>query len=118
MSMQTNFEPLPVLLPMLTSCSSNQKVEYLGFEGCPNTPELRARLVEANPSLKIVDVDLMSLHKEDPRLGWGAPTILIEGEDLFGMPASKDGNVSCRRWSDGLPTSYEIQHALEARSNE
>jgi len=101
---------------MLTSCSSKKSVEFLGFEGCPNTPELRSLLVEADPKLHIVDVDLMTLDKGDPRLGWGAPTILVEGVDLFGVPATKDGGVSCRSWSDGLPTIIEIRQALEARN--
>ena len=39
----------------------------------------------------------------DARLGWGAPTILVDGEDLFG-PSSDDGSVSCRNWGDGLPS--------------
>ena len=103
---------------MLTSCSSRNSVEFLGFEGCPNTPELRSRLAQANPTINIIDVNLMALEKGDPRLGWGAPTILVDGEDLFGDPASKGGGVSCRSWSDGLPTTAEIRLALEARNTQ
>jgi hypothetical protein len=98
---------------MAPSCTSRQTVEFLGFDGCPNTPELRKRLEASDPTLQIVDVDLMTLQKGDPRLGWGAPTILINGKDLFGMAASTNGNVSCRNWEDGLPTTDQIIQALE-----
>lgn len=104
---------IPLLMLMATSCTSSKHVEFLGFEGCPNTPELRKRLVEADSSLGIVDVDLMALQKGDPRLGWGAPTILINGKDLFGIAACTNGNVSCRNWEDGLPTTDQIIQALE-----
>lgn len=115
MSPQTVFATMPALFLMLTSCTSRNSVEFLGFEGCPNTPELRSRLVEANPELTIIDVDLMALEEHDARLGWGAPTILVDGEDLFGMRANKGGRVSCRSWMEGLPTTDEIRSALDAR---
>jgi len=100
---------------MATSCTSSKHVEFLGFEGCPNTPELRIRLVEAEPDLKIVDVNLMELQDGDSRLGWGAPTILIEGKDLFGTQPSANGNVSCRNWKSGLPSTADIKEALEVK---
>ena len=116
MSPQIVFATIPILFLMVTSCTSQKSVEFLGFEGCPNTPELRSRLVEADSNLEIIDVNLMSLNEGDPRLGWGAPTILVDGEDLFGLPASEQGSVSCRNWGDGLPTSAEINTALDTRN--
>ncbi|MGY8753547.1 MAG: hypothetical protein ACKVIO_06575 [Phycisphaerales bacterium] len=104
---------IPLLFLMATSCTSTKHVEFLGFGGCPNTPELRKRLVEAEPNVIIIDVDLMSMPKGDPRLGWGAPTILIEGKDLFNVPANENGDVSCRNWSDGLPSVEEIRIAIK-----
>lgn len=115
MSLQTAFSTIPTLFLMVTSCTSQNSVEFLGFDGCPNTPELHSRLVEADSSIEIIDVNLMTLTDGDPRLGWGAPTILVNGEDLFGLPASEYGNVSCRNWGDGLPSTTEIRTALEAR---
>jgi hypothetical protein len=100
---------------MATSCTSKNSVEFLGFEGCPNTPELRSRLIEADSNLEIIDVNLMALDEKDSRLGWGAPTILVNGEDLFGVPANKNGGVSCRNWGDGLPSSVDIRAALDAK---
>ena len=109
MSPQTLRTMILTLFLMLTSCTSQRTVEYLGFEGCPNTPELRQRLVDAHPDLHIIDVNLMSLEPSDVRLGWGAPTILVGGKDLFGEPASDNGSVSCRNWGDGLPSVDEIR---------
>ena len=102
---------------MLTSCTSQSTVVYLGFEGCPNTPELRERLVVAKPDIHIIDVNLMTLEAGDVRLGWGAPTILIGGKDLFGEPASNNGSVSCRNWGGGLPSVEEIREQFRKQSH-
>jgi len=115
MQLQTLLATIPTLFLMVTSCTSQRTVEFLGFDGCPNTPELRKRLVEAEPNGNILDVDLMSLEKGDSRLGWGAPTILIEGKDLFGTQPSANGNVSCRNWKSGLPSTADIKEALEVK---
>ena len=103
---------IPATFLMATSCTSSRHVEFLGFEGCPNTPELRKRFVEAQPNIEIIDVDLMKLTSGDARLGWGAPTILVDGKDLFDVSAIKNGNVSCRNWSSGLPSVAEIRIAF------
>lgn len=106
-----------LLFLMTTSCTNNPTVEFLGFDGCPNTPVLRERLVTALPHMNIVDVDLMALQEGDPRLGWGAPTILVAGKDLFHtLPGGK--HVSCRAWADGLPTADEIRNAFESENDE
>ena len=74
---------------------------------------LRQRLVAASPDATIVDVDLMQLESGDPRLGWGAPTILVDGVDLFGLKPREGGSVSCRNWSKGLPNVQDIRLALQ-----
>ena len=112
MSLQMLRTTIPLLFLMAISCTSKQHVEFLGFEGCPNTPDLHSRLVEADSTIKIIDVDLMTLQDGDSRLGWGAPTILVNGHDLFGV-APSGGTVSCRNWSEGLPTVDEITIALQ-----
>ena len=106
-----------VLLLALFSCSqhtmSHQTIEYLGFEGCPNTPQLRQRLRTALPDATIIEVDLMKLDNSDTRLGWGAPTILIDGKDLIGLQPTDGGSVSCRNWSAGLPDVDDILLAMK-----
>lgn len=111
----TRFYPFTLLL--LSSCSSHtmpqqMTIEFLGFDGCPNTPLLMQRLREAAPRRHIEEIDLMQLETGDPRLGWGAPTILVNGTDLFGSAPSQGGSVSCRNWNSGLPNVQEIKTAL------
>ena len=97
----------------ITSCTSKAPIEFLGFDGCPNTPVLFERLLAASPKREIVEVDLMKLKIGDSRLGWGAPTILVDGKDLFGLSPFPDRSVSCRNWSMGLPEVSEIKEALK-----
>ena len=92
---------------------SQQSIEFLCFDGCPNTPQLRGRLRAALPDTTIVDVDLTKLNSNDPRLGWGAPTILVDGVDLFGTKPSDGGSVSCRNWNEGLPEVEDIRLAMQ-----
>ena len=102
---------------LTTIASTSQKpIEFLGFEGCPNTPVLLERLQKASPRCKIIKVDLMQLKTGDSRLGWGAPTILVDGEDLFGVAPSTDLAVSCRNWSTGLPEISDIKKSLSTRT--
>ena len=102
-----------LLFMAITAYTSQQPIKFLGFDGCPNTPILLERLRAASPKSEIIEVDLMRLQTGDPLLGWGAPTILADGEDLFGVEPSSDRAVSCRNWSHGLPKIEEIQSALK-----
>ncbi len=104
-----------LLFMTISACTSKQPIEFLGFDGCPNTPILLERLKVASPRSKIVEIDLMKLKTGDPLLGWGAPTILVDGDDLFGLAPSPDRAVSCRNWSTGLPEVTEIKTALKER---
>ncbi len=58
--------------------------------GCVHTDDMRGHLDAALRSLhrpaayRIVDVDV--LPPSDLRRGYGTPTILIGGTDLFGLP--------------------------------
>lgn len=104
---------IPLLFLMTTSCTSSEQLEFIGFDGCPNSPVLRKCLVEAEPNVVIVDVDLMVLPSGGARLGWGATTILFEESDLFGVPANENGDVRCRNWSRGLPSVDTIHIALK-----
>jgi hypothetical protein len=88
-------------------------VEFLSFQGCPNCPALRASLdeaiggSEALAGVLVIEIDLMSLPEGDARLAWGAPTILLDGSDVFGQPAGSDRRVSCRLWPGGVVPSQE-----------
>jgi hypothetical protein len=64
---------------------------FLTRDGCANTPVLYERLLaalaarglEQTPSV----LDVGTLPADDPRTGYGTPTILVGSVDLFGAPA-------------------------------
>ena len=62
---------------------------FLTRNGCVNTTVMRAGLDEALHALglptdyQLIDAD--TLPESDPRGGYGTPTVLYSGRDLFGM---------------------------------
>ena len=98
---------------------SAMNIEVLGFEGCPNTPATKANVEQAIASLgvaaNVVYVDQMKLPENDRRRGWPAPTVLVDGRDLFGMPEPRDSAMGCRTYAHGAPSETEISTALRSR---
>ena len=92
------------------------KIEVLGFEGCPNTSQTRANVEKAVASLgvaaNVAYVDQMNLAENDRRRGWPAPTVLVDGRDLFGMAEPKGSAMGCRMYAHGAPSEAEIAAAL------
>jgi hypothetical protein len=99
-----------------------RRITFLGSQGCPNTPPLRASLARAlallGNGLEVEDVDQDRLALDDPRRGYPTPTILIDGSDLFGMPSPKNRFPACRIYGGGLPSpdeiAYHMKHAMAA----
>jgi len=64
---------------------------FLTRDGCVNTARMRFSLDEALKALALptnyalIDVD--KLESFDRRRGYGTPTVLYDGRDLFGMAA-------------------------------
>ena len=93
-------------------------LQFLSFPGCPNTPQLRQRLTKAladlGIDLRVTEVNLLELAKDDPRLRYGAPTILINGTDLLGQGPSEQPGLCCRIYADGgLPSLDELLKRLQ-----
>jgi hypothetical protein len=91
------------------------KVSFLMFDGCPNSPMMKSRLLSAMKGLHLKDpqiVDILKLPKTDLRAAYGAPTVLVNGKDLFGLPAPHGGAAACRLYRDGVPTEAEIRERL------
>jgi len=96
-------------------------IELLSFPGCPTAQVLRANLAEATAQLGLVTcriepVNLADLVAGDPRRGWGSPTILVDGVDLYGKTRPADDGMSCRIYPGGAaPTAEQLVARLKAR---
>ncbi len=101
-----------------SSSDTSPRIELLYFEGCPDTPTVRENLIAALDRMKLgsslTQIDLVSLPKTDTLRGYGSPTILVNGRDLFGAPVSTSTSVSCRLYPGGPPTSEQIEQKLRA----
>lgn len=64
------------------------------------------------------DVNLEALPAFDPRRGWPAPTVLVNGEDLFSVARSSEPALGCRVYDGGVPSADVIAHALRDRVGE
>jgi|GEM_PF-1959405 len=91
------------------------RIELLGFPACPLTPRLRANLSRALGGAAFTEVDQELLPSGDPRRGWPAPTILVDGRDLFGLHAPASAEMGCRIYEGGVPTADEIAARLRGR---
>lgn len=94
------------------------KIEILAFEGCPNTPQMKANVERAVASLglaaNVAYVDQMKLPESDRRRGWPSPTVLVDGRDLFGMAEPNGPAMGCRMYQGGAPSEAEIAAALRS----
>ncbi len=78
---------------------------------------LRAALREVGGGQVFAEIDQEVLPPGDPRRGWPAPTILVNGVDLFGMAAPTPGAraMGCRLYEGGgAPSPERIAARLSA----
>ena len=93
------------------------RIEILGFPDCPNTPEFGQRVQAAANEVGgfvLVAVDQQTLPTNDVRRGYPAPTALVHGLDLFGLPVPTSPTLSCRTYAGGLPSVNKIAAKLRA----
>jgi hypothetical protein len=100
--------------------TESMKIELVSFPGCPLAAGLRAQLEEATrgTGLTFIQVDQTLLGAGDPRRAFPAPTILVDGRDLF--PAhvrheSEAAGIRCRSYPEGLPDAEAVRQALRRR---
>ena len=69
---------------------SMEKFVFLTRQGCVNTVTMRENFDAALKTLALPSdyqfIDADTLASDDPRGGYGTPTILDDGRDLFDMP--------------------------------
>ena len=95
-------------------------IELLGFPGCPNTPELRDSLTSALASIRkgwtFKDTNQEALPEHDLRRGWPTPTVLVNGRDLFEMPAPTAPSMGCRMYPGGVPSARNLAEKLKGEA--
>lgn len=80
----------------------------------PMWESLLAALKELHYNQPIDKLDINSLsEKQDKRAGFGSPTILVDGKDLFDSPFPDTFNPSCRYYPNGLPDASETVTKLK-----
>jgi hypothetical protein len=95
-------------------------IEFLGMkDGCPHTPTLwnalNRALRELNWDLAVDTLDVYELSRnQDRRAGYGSPTILVNGKDLFDAAPATSLDPACRYYRAGLPDTKSIVAKLRA----
>lgn len=105
--------------PCATAMNSTVNIEVLGFTDCPNTPATRVNVAKAIAALGLAAnvsyVDQERLPESDRRRAWPTPTVLVDGRDLFGMPAPQGSAMGCRVYlNGGAPSEAAITIALKS----
>ena len=113
---------------MLAGCHSGaqlpdhvESIQVVGFSGCPNTPEMiyRTKLatIRSGIDATVVYLDQSRLPASDVRRGYPAPSVLVNGHDLFGLAPPREPAMGCRIYPDGLPGTSQIEDRLKAINN-
>lgn len=102
-------------------------VELVYEMSCPNIEAAREQLLKAFQEIKITPhwQEWETSNPEAPEhvLGYGSPTILINGKDVCGEKPAENNNC-CRVYTDpggrykGVPELSDIVEALKLNSNE
>lgn len=97
------------------------KLEFQYFEGCPNHTKMQNNISEAIKGLED-KIDLRKILVEDEetakQVGFrGSPTLLIDGEDIIGMPIPEQPKLACRFYPTGIPSSQEIKNVILKKIN-
>jgi len=105
--------------PRAAHTTGTARIELLGFPDCPGTPalrgHLRAALAALGGGLAFDDVNQEALAPDDLRRGWPTPTVLVDGADLFDLPAPVAPRMSCRVYAGGIPDADTLAARLRAR---
>lgn len=90
------------------------KIQLLYFPGCPRVDATRAALCDALASekldLPIEEIDVESPGAPEWARGWGSPTILIDGKEIYDQEAS--GAPACRFYVGGAPSIEVIRSRI------
>ncbi len=91
-------------------------LEFQFFEGCPNHIKMQNNISEAIKGLED-KIDLRKILVEDEETAKkvsfrGSPTLLINGEDIEGVPAPAEPSLACRFYIGGIPGADVINKII------
>lgn len=97
------------------------QIQFLAFSGCPLAAPARENLLTALSACDLSefeDIDILAADTSEDLRSWGSPTILVNGEDVTGIP--KGNSVSCRvyPYEGGVPDVETITAGLQGRLSE
>jgi hypothetical protein len=97
------------------------KLELQYFEECPNHMKMSNNINEATKSLED-KIEIINVLVEDEETAKkvsfrGSPTLLINGEDIEGIPAPEEAALACRFYANGIPSSDEIRKIIIQKIN-
>lgn len=92
------------------------KIEVQYFSDCPNSAQA-IQLVKEFISQSAFNIKFKETLVEAPETRRktkfrGSPTILVNGNDVKGLPEPKEPSLTCRYYQNGLPTREDIQNAI------
>mgnify|MGYP001155479263 CR=1 FL=1 len=92
------------------------KLELLYIDNCQNYYKMLKNVEEAIQGLEN-EVEFEKILIEDEKTAskfnfLGSPTLLINGQDLFGNKAPAKISLACRFYPDGMPSPEEIRKAI------
>ena len=94
----------------------NPNVLFLTRNDCRDTRAMLENTVKALKGIAFQTLDVDQLPPNDIRRGYGAPSILVEGEDLFGMPEPTPWvALQNRKYPIGIPSEEEISARFARR---
>lgn len=96
--------------------------ELVYFEGCPTVQVLQRNAEQAIVALgagwRLSMVNQETLPPDDLRRGYGSPSVLLDGREVFGEPTPSSTEMSCRVYAGGVPDAAEMVRALRRAAEE
>lgn len=88
------------------------EIEFQYFEGCPHYKNLEKNLDSAialfEDKIIVNKIEINTIEMAKDKKFRGSPTIVINGEDFENMELPKEIGLTCRYYSNGIPTKEEI----------
>jgi len=92
------------------------RIEFQYFESCPNHKKMNENL---NGAIKGLEdkLDIKKVLVEDEAAAKqvkfrGSPTLLINGEDIEGIPSPVEPALACRFYTNGIPSIEAIRNRI------